>query len=319
MADQKRYRSSDPDRFEDDIASELRRARYAFGRSADDDYADDDQYAVGDHYAPDQYAQERESVPLFLSDPDSEPDPSEFDLPLKTRRSSVSFKLLMGVLACSGVAVLFALFTSDATRDIIGNAKASIAAVLPAPSNAAQPETTQLTANDLQVKAPSPVQAPAYPAARAPNQPNQNMQVASTASPSREDISNAYQSALQSTPPATAPAAPAAVPAAVAAPAAAAPQPRHIDAGELSMLMGRARALLDVGDISSARLLLERAADGQDANAAWMLARTYDPEVLGPQDVRNIVPDPAMAKSWYQKAAQLGSVEAQRRLAQLPN
>jgi hypothetical protein len=301
MADQKRYRSSDPDNFEDDIASELRRARYAFGRSADDDY----------------YAQEQESVPLFLSDPDSEPDPSEFGLPLKTSRSSVSFKLLMGVLACSGIAVLFALFTSDATRDIIGNAKASIAAVLPAPSNAAQPETTQLTANDVQLKAPSPAQAPAYPAARAPNQPNQNLQVATTAAPSREEISNAYQSALQTPPPA---AAPVAVPAAaVATPAPAAPQARRIDASELSMLMGRARSLLDVGDISSARLLLERAADGQDANAAWLLARTYDPDVLGPQDVRNIVPDPAMAKSWYQKAAQLGSVEAQRRLAQLPN
>ena len=307
MADQTRYRSQDPDSnyFEDDIANELRRARYSFGRSADDDY-----------YAQEQ---ERESVPLFLSDPDSEPDPREFGMEHRTRGSSVSFKLLMGVLACSGVAVLFALFTSDATRDLIGNAKASIASVLPAPSAAAQPETTQLTANDLQLKETPRVQAPAAPAARAPSP---NIQVASAA-PSREEISNAYQSALQVQPPVSTPAAPVVAPpppaAAVATPAPAAPQPRRLEPGELSMLMGRARSLLDVGDISSARLLLERAADGQDANAAWMLARTYDPDVLGPQDVRNIIPDPAMARSWYQKAAQLGSVEAQRRLAQLQN
>jgi TPR repeat protein len=50
-----------------------------------------------------------------------------------------------------------------------------------------------------------------------------------------------------------------------------------------------------------------------------LLAQTYDPEVLGTQDIRNIVPDPAMARVWYQKAAQLGSADAQRRLAQLQN
>jgi TPR repeat protein len=47
--------------------------------------------------------------------------------------------------------------------------------------------------------------------------------------------------------------------------------------------------------------------------------RTYDPEVLGTQDSRNIIADPAMARTWYQKAAQFGSAEAQRRLAQLQN
>ena len=50
-----------------------------------------------------------------------------------------------------------------------------------------------------------------------------------------------------------------------------------------------------------------------------MLAQTYDPDVLGTPDVRNIMPEPAKARAWYQKAAQLGSADAQRRLAQLPN
>ena len=73
------------------------------------------------------------------------------------------------------------------------------------------------------------------------------------------------------------------------------------------------------GDIPVARLLLERAADGQDASAAMMLAQTYDPAVLGTSDVRNITPEPDKAKSWYQRAVQLGSADAQRRLAQMQN
>jgi TPR repeat protein len=83
--------------------------------------------------------------------------------------------------------------------------------------------------------------------------------------------------------------------------------------------MNRAKGLLAAGDIPSARLLLERAADAQEPSAALLLARTYDPDVLGTQDARNIIPDPAMARAWYQKAAQFGSADAQRRLAQLQN
>jgi TPR repeat protein len=41
--------------------------------------------------------------------------------------------------------------------------------------------------------------------------------------------------------------------------------------------------------------------------------------VLGTQDIRNITPDPAMARLWYQKAAQFGSADAERRLTQLQN
>ncbi len=76
---------------------------------------------------------------------------------------------------------------------------------------------------------------------------------------------------------------------------------------------------MDVGDIASARLLLERAAGAHEAKAALLLAQTYDPAVLGTPDMRSITPDPAMARSWYQKAAELGSAEAQQRLARMQN
>jgi TPR repeat protein len=41
--------------------------------------------------------------------------------------------------------------------------------------------------------------------------------------------------------------------------------------------------------------------------------------VLGALDMRSITPDPAMARNWYQKAAQFGSLEAQQRLARMQN
>jgi TPR repeat protein len=136
--------------------------------------------------------------------------------------------------------------------------------------------------------------------------------------PSRDEIALALKTAHQNQAPAEVQQPAAAV--ATAAPASVAPVAppvRRMDSGELAALMTRAKAFLASGDIPPARLLLERAAEAQEASAALMLAQTYDPTVLGTQDIRNITPDPALARSWYQRAAQLGSADAQRRLSQL--
>ncbi len=251
-------------------------------------------------------------VPLFLSDYDGEPDPSEYMARLrKERRFSVSSRILAGLLATSAVATLFAMFSSDATRDIIVNAKASIAASLPAPYAAARPDPAQLTARDTQLKNPED-------AARLSAPPSHTPAVRSVTTvavaPTREEITTAYQSALQGRAPAAAAPA-AAVP--VAAPPVAASPARQLDADELAALMKRAKGLIAIGDIASARLLLERAADAQEASAALLLAQTYDPAVLGAQDTRSITPDLAAARTWYQKAAQLGSSDATQGLAQM--
>jgi hypothetical protein len=297
MVEHKRpFRSYDTesDEFIEDLTNS-RSAPYKFGRTAQNDYAPD------------------HSVPLFLTDPDGEPDPQEFITPLrKSRAASVSSKILLAVVAAAGAATLFAWFSSDATRDIIVNAKASIASVASPPPAAAQPEASKLTASDMQLKdsarsggAAAPAPAPVMVA---------------NASPSRVEISNAYQSALRgAAPAAVVPPAAVAPPPVVAAPQPSPPPARQISAQELAMLINRAKEMLSAGDIPSARLLLERATEAQDANAALMLARTYDPDVLGTSDVRNIIPEPAKARAWYEKAAQFGSAEAQRRLAQLPN
>jgi TPR repeat protein len=250
------------------------------------------------------------SVPLFLSDSDGEPHPGEYMPPeLRRRRASVSFRILAGVMAMAAMAILFALFSSDATRDILVSAKASIeasiAAVLPASSAAAQPDSTRLTSNDIQVKDPARLAAPA-------NQtPGVRSVMTVAVAPTRSEINSAYQSAIQGRVPAVALSN-------VAAPIAA-PPARKIDADELAALLSRAKGLLTAGDIPPARLLLERAADAQQADAALLLAQTYDPDVLGTQDIRNITPEPATARTWYQRAAQLGSADAQRRLSQLQN
>src|SRR5260221_12213102 len=133
MADQTpHYRSYDPDiDRHDNSPTDRRVAPYRFGQSARTD------------------SHPEEPVPLFLSDYDGEPDPSEYMAPLrKDRRLSVSSRILAGVLATAAVAIGFAMFSSDATRDIVVNAKASIAAALPAPYAAAQPDPAKLTARD---------------------------------------------------------------------------------------------------------------------------------------------------------------------------
>ena len=99
-------------------------------------------------------------VPAFLSDYDGVPDPNEYVTPLrKDRRRSVSARILVGVLVIAAAAVLFAMFSSDATRNIIANATASIAAFLPAYA-ALQPDRAQLTAPGTQSRIPNDAARP---------------------------------------------------------------------------------------------------------------------------------------------------------------
>jgi len=268
-----------------------------------------------------------DSVPLFLSDYDGEPDPSEYMTPLrKDRRRSVSARILAGVLATAAAAILFAMFSSDATRDIIVNAKASIAASLPAPYAAVQPDPAQLTARDTQLRNPKDAARLSAPA----NQ-TAGVQAATTVAvaPTREEITTAYQSAMQGrAPAATPPAAPAPVAAAppAAAPVAApppAPVPElmipgdaihHLDPNEIASSLRRADDLIASGDLAAARLVLRRAANAGDARAAMTLAGTYDPVILEKLGVHGFVPDVAMARVWYEKAKKFGSAEAPQRL-----
>jgi hypothetical protein len=92
-----------------------------------------------------------------------------------------------------------------------------------------------------------------------------------------------------------------------------------IDADEIAVLVNRGKAFLNDGDVVSARLLLRRAADAGNAEAALALGASYDPLVIKQTGAVGVQADPEQARQWYQKAAQLGSTAASRQLANLAN
>ena len=226
-----------------------------------------------------------EPIPLFLSN-ESEQHHSDGNRPTSITPS----RILTGLLVASVVAMGLALLSVDGARDVIINAKASFTGISPVQARAA---------------VQAAVKEAAQPVAHSAS-------VTQSDQPSRDEIAAAYQAAIKSLI-VVREAAPAAPP--IAPPAA--PAARRLDPDELEALLKRARGLLAIGDIASARLLLERAADAQETDAALMLARTYDPEVLGKSDARSVTPDPERARNWYRKAAELGSQHAQQRLAQM--
>ena len=291
MVDQTpRYRSYDPDiEPYDENPTAHRVAPYKFGQSA-------------------RTAHPENSVPLFLSDyDDDEPDPSEFITPVqKGRGSYISSRILAGVSATAAMAILVAVFSSDAARDIIANAKDSSSAVLSAASAAVQPNPTQLTAERDPVQSKDPTRL------SAPENQTPGLRSVTTAAvpPTREDVKAALQSALQGD---------AAQAAAVAEPMVPQDAIHHLDPGEIASSLRRADDLIASGDLAAARLVLRRAANAGDAHAAMTLAGTYDPVVLEKLGVHGFVPDAAMARVWYEKARKAGSAAAPQRLEVLAN
>jgi hypothetical protein len=98
------------------------------------------------------------------------------------------------------------------------------------------------------------------------------------------------------------------------APARRAPAP---SAQEIALLTERGRAFFEAGDMAAARLLFRRAANAGDAAAALAMGATYDPVVLSDRQVRGLGADSEQARSWYEKARELGSPEGPHRLEML--
>jgi hypothetical protein len=290
MVDQApRYRSYDPDiKPYDGNPTEHRVAPYKFGQSARTDYPEN-------------------TVPLFLSDHDDEPDPSEYITPAQNGRGSyISSRILAGVLATAAVAILVAVFSSDAAHDMFANAKVSSTAVLTAASAAVQPNPTQLTAE----KDPGQSKDPARLSAPEDQTPGLRSVTTAAVAPTREDIKIAYRSAQQVDAPQVAAAAEFMIPGDAI---------HHLDPSEIASSLRRGNDLIASGDLAAARLVLRRAANAGDAHAAMTLAGTYDPVVLEKLGVHGFVPDLAMARAWYEKAKKFGSAEAPQRLELLAN
>lgn len=104
-----------------------------------------------------------------------------------------------------------------------------------------------------------------------------------------------------------------------AAPPAASKPVRAVDTEAVKLLLTQGEQFVNTGDLVTARLLFRRAAESGDADGALSLGATYDPGVLAKLGVRGIAPDIEQARSWYEKARDLGSAEAPRRLKLLAN
>ena len=267
----------------------------------DEDARDPEYMAYGSPpMATEDYALPEDRMPLFLSADAEEPRLRGFGTGGHSHRDTVIvwpriFKAAIFTAAAAGIA--FAIVSVGNPLALFADAKASLPNAATDQSGAAQ-KSDPLSAAAVQMAnaGPTPVAPSTIGVQPLPPAPKVT----------RDDIALALRAAQQSQPQTEPP------------PAAAAPA-RRLAADELAALLKRAKGLIAIGDIAPARLLLERAADAQEAGAALLLAQTYDPAVLGTQDMRSITPDPAKARDWYQKAAQLGSPDARQRLAQMQN
>jgi hypothetical protein len=87
------------------------------------------------------------------------------------------------------------------------------------------------------------------------------------------------------------------------------------DRDETAGMIERALALIIVGDILAARIILRRAYERGDERAALALGETYDPLIV--KRLNKSLADAGQARDWYRRAAGLGSVAAIYRLTEL--
>jgi hypothetical protein len=101
------------------------------------------------------------------------------------------------------------------------------------------------------------------------------------------------------------------------------PAPRNhatvpaFSATEIAALLARGDWLFATGDVASARLLYERAADAGEARAAVRLGETFDPVYLDDSHLRGLQGDPDTAVFWYRRARDLGATGVASRLKKL--
>lgn len=96
----------------------------------------------------------------------------------------------------------------------------------------------------------------------------------------------------------------------------AAPSPPAPLSPNAALFARRADRLLELGDISGARLLYERAAALGSGTAALSMARTFDPDFLAAWHA-SVPANPAKSAEWYRRALASGSTDAMAPLRRL--
>src|SRR5882724_3681909 len=96
-----------------------------------------------------------DSIPLFLSDLQGQPDPR--DAPLAaSQRTSILTLVVAGGLVVSAFAILVAVFNSDVTRVLIDKARATMGGAT-TDQSATQAASNQSAVRQIQLKDPAPV------------------------------------------------------------------------------------------------------------------------------------------------------------------
>jgi TPR repeat protein len=76
---------------------------------------------------------------------------------------------------------------------------------------------------------------------------------------------------------------------------------------DVAGLLARGDGYLGMGDITSARLFYERAADAGSGQGAMRLGATFDPNFLARAGLVGTRGDPVSADMWYHRARDLGT------------
>jgi hypothetical protein len=99
-------------------------------------------------------------------------------------------------------------------------------------------------------------------------------------------------------------------------PRASVPPPRPVEPvlSRADQVFAQAKRLVDSGDIRGAREVLQVSETAQSAAMTFLLAETYDPNMLASWQTRGITANPERARALYLKARELGDGRAQQRL-----
>jgi cytoskeletal protein RodZ len=223
-----------------------------------------------------------------------------------------------------GVALVFLIATAGVGWFLLIRPPAEQVAVTPIPSSesvataagpmgstgtapggqpvAAALATPPATERTSEIAAPSPAAAPPAPGDIATTKPDATSAVAKLEMP--KSASPSASASPDIPPPATAPTV-------VAPPAPTPPSEPRASAAETAALLARGDSLFGVGDVSSARLFYERAADAGNGEAALRLGETYDPVFLERAKLPAVRGDRGAAVFWYRRARELGVAEAE--------
>lgn len=87
------------------------------------------------------------------------------------------------------------------------------------------------------------------------------------------------------------------------------PTPEH-DPQQVAFYVQRAKEMLELGDVTSARLFFQACVETGDPECMIAVGATYDPQQLKKQDLSGVHADLTQAMDWYQRALQTGEAQA---------